>query len=165
VVEVADPTSLDFVFNVTPAEAALIHDGNTVTVTAGDGTGGEGLGQGVVTSVGAAVDSASRAVAVRAQLARAASGRPARIGESVLGRIVTAVHPHAVTVPLEALVPAGDGFRVFVVDSGGVAHARPVAVGARSEAWAEIRAGLTAGETVVTTGAYGIEAGESGRAS
>src|SRR2546425_7965888 len=76
---------------------------------------------------------------------------------SVFGRITTAVGPHAVTVPVAALVPTGgDGFQVFVVDSGGVAHARPVTVGGRSEALAEIVSGLTAGETVVTAGAYGI---------
>ena len=96
---------------------------------------------------------------VRARLQ--SPGRPLRIGESVFGRITTAVRPHAVTVPVAALVPTGEGegFQVFVVDSGGVAHARPVTVGARSEALAEIVAGLTAGETVVTAGAYGIADG------
>src|SRR3989442_1025502 len=84
--------------------------------------------------------------------------RPPRIGEAVFGRIVTGVHPRAVTVPVEALVPGGgDAFQVFVVDSGGIAHARPVTVGARTESLAEILAGLAAGETVVTAGAYGIQ--------
>ena len=105
----------------------------------------------------AAVDSVSRAVTVRARLVRPA--RPLRIGESVSGKIATAVHPRAVTVPAAALVPAGDGFQVFVVDSAGVAHARPVTVGGRSEGLAEILAGLKSGETVVTTGAYGVEDG------
>ena len=73
--------------------------------------------------------------------------------------MVTAVHAGAVTVPVAALVPSGDGFQVFVVDSGGIAHVRAVTVGARSESLAEILTGLTAGETVVTTGAYGIEDG------
>src|SRR5207249_10723888 len=36
-VEVADPSALDIVFNVTPAEAARIHGGDGVTVTAGEG--------------------------------------------------------------------------------------------------------------------------------
>ena len=157
-VEVADPRSLDIVFNVSPSEAAAIRMGDTVRVSAGEGTGGEGLGAGVVTAIGAAVDSVSRAVAVRARVPR--TTRPLRIGEAVSGRIVTAVHPHAVTVPVAALVPGGgDGFQVFVVDSGGVAHTRPVTVGARTEALVEILAGLEAGETVVTTGAYGVADG------
>ncbi|HYS22066.1 MAG TPA: efflux RND transporter periplasmic adaptor subunit, partial [Gemmatimonadales bacterium] len=157
-VEVADPNALDIVFNVSPAEAARIHRGDAVTLTAGEGGGGGGpLGQGEVTGVAAAVDSVTRAVAVRASVSRPA--RTLRIGESVFGRIVTAVHLQAVTVPVEALVPAGDGFQVFVVDSAGIAHARPITVGARSESLAEIVTGLAAGETVVTAGAYGVEDG------
>ena len=157
VVEVADVTALDAVFNVSPVQAAQIHDGDSVRLTAGEAEGGEMVGLGSVTAVGAAVDSSSRAVAARARIGRPA--RPLRIGESVFGRIVTAVHARAVTVPVAALVPSGDGFRVFVVDSGGIAHARAVTVGTRSETLAEILAGLAAGETVVTTGAYGIEDG------
>jgi RND family efflux transporter MFP subunit len=156
-VEVADVAALDVVFNVSPAQAARIHAGDSVGVTAGEGAGGESVGQGSVTAVGAAVDSSSRAVAVRARIGRPA--RPLRIGESLFGRMVTAVHAGAVTVPVAALVPSGDGFQVFVVDSGGIAHVRAVTVGARSESLAEILTGLTAGETVVTTGAYGIEDG------
>ena len=156
-VEVADPGALDIVLDVSPGEAAVIHPGDAVTVTTGEGGGGEALGQGVVTDVAATVDSVSRAVAVRARVVR--PDRPLRIGESVSGRIVTLVHPRAVTVPVAALVPAGDGFQLFVVDSAGVAHARPVTVGGRSEALAEILTGLKAGETVVTTGAYGVEDG------
>ena len=156
-VEVADPSALDIVFTVSPTEAGRIHAGDTVAVTSGEGTGGEALGPGVVTSVAAAVDSASRAVAVRARLTRPT--RALRIGESVFGRIVTGVNPNAVTVPVEALVPEGDGFRVYVVDSAGVAHARTVTVGARSESLVEILSGVAAGETVVTTGAYGVEDG------
>ena len=57
---------------------------------------------------------------------------------------------------LEALVPEGERFRVFVVDSAGIAHAREVTVGGRSETAAEITSGLVGGETVVTYGAYGV---------
>src|SRR5437879_12756944 len=99
-VEVADPAALDIVFNVSPAEAARIHAGDAVTLSTGEGAGAAVLGEGMVTGVAATVDSASRAVAVRASAGR--PGRPLRIGESLLGRIVTAVHPRAVTVPVAA---------------------------------------------------------------
>ncbi len=151
-VEVADPAALDIVFNVSPAEAARIQAGDSVMLSSDEGA----LGSATVTSVGVAVDSASRAVAVRARLRHPAATRPLRLGESVFGRIVTGVHADAITVPLAALVPEGDGFRVYVVDSAGIAHARRVTVGGRSETRAEIVSGLTAGETVVTTGAYGV---------
>ncbi len=160
-VAIADPRALDILLTVSPAEAAQIHEGNPVTVTAGEGEGranGELLGQGTVSGVAATVDSVSRAVVVRARLEH--PGRPLRIGESVFGRITTAVRAHAVTVPVAALVPTGgDGFQVFVVDGASVAHARPVTIGGRSEALAEIVSGLAAGETVVTAGAYGIADG------
>src|SRR2546426_1364302 len=157
-VEVADPAALDIVFNVSPAEAARIHAGDAVTLSTGEGASGEALGQGAVMGVAATVDSISRAVAVRARLVRPSPTRSPRIGEAVFGRIVTGVHPRAVTVPVEALVPGGgDAFQVFVVDSGGIAHARPVTVGARTESLAEILAGLAAGETVVTAGAHRIQ--------
>ncbi len=156
-VAVADPRALDAVFNLAPDAAALIRAGDSVAVTAGEGEQGEALGAGVVTSVGAGVDSASRAVLMRTAIAHPT--RTLRIGESVFGRIVAGVHARAVVIPVGALVPAGDGYQVFVVDSAAVAHARPVTVGARSESLVEIVKGLTAGETVVTTGAYGVEDG------
>ena len=156
-VQVADPTALDVVFNVSPVEAARIHEGDSLALTAGEAAAGDPLGAGVVTTVAAAVDSASRAVPVRARLRR--SARTLRIGESVSGSIVTAVDPRAVTVPVSALVPAAEGVQVFVVDSEGLAHARPVTVGGRTEALAEIVSGLRAGETVVAAGAYGVADG------
>ena len=141
------------------AEAAEIGAGDSVAVTAGETARGAPLGAGVVTGVAAAVDSLSRAVAVRTRVRN--PERSLRIGESLFGRIVTAIEPHAITVPVAALVPAagGEGFQVFVVDSGDVVHVRPVTVGGRSEAVAEIVAGLAAGEVVVTNGAYGIADG------
>ena len=154
-VEVADPMALDIVFNVSPVEAGRIHNQDTVIVTSGEGTSGETLGPGVVTSIGVAVDSASRAVAVRARLT--VPPRALRIGESVVGRIVTGMNPRAVVIPVDALVPEGDGYRVFVVDSAGIAHARAVTVGGRNESLAEILSGVVAGETIVTTGAYGVQ--------
>jgi membrane fusion protein (multidrug efflux system) len=78
---------------------------------------------------------------------------------------VTGVHANSVTIPIEALVPEGEGFRVYVVDSAGIAHARPVTVAARSEDRAEITSGLAAGETVVTAGAYGVTDSVKVRAS
>ncbi len=156
-VEVADPLALDIVLSVSPTDAARIRPGDVVQLAAGDAAHGEGLGPGRVTAVGAAVDTVSRAVALRVRVERPA--RSLRIGESVVGSIATAVHPRAVTIPVAALVPAGDGFQIFVVDSAGVAHVRPVTVGARSDSLAEIVSGLVAGETVVTAGAYGIRDG------
>ena len=154
-VEVADPTALDILLNVTPAMAARIKPGARVAISAGERSAGEPLGEGRVADVAGIVDTASRSVAVRVRAA--ATRRALRIGETVFGRIDVGTRPAAVTVPLEALVPEGEGFKVFVVDSAGIAHARPVVVGGRSDKVAEITVGIAAGERVVTYGAFGVQ--------
>ena len=154
VVEVADPSALDIVLALSPALAARVHAGDSVSLVAGANAGGEALGDGIVQSVAVTLDSATRSVGVRARLDHPA--RALRIGETVFGRIDVAVHADAVSVPIQALVPEGEGYRVYVVDSSGVAHARDVDVGARTETDAEILKGVTAGERVVTYGAYGV---------
>jgi multidrug efflux system membrane fusion protein len=155
IVEVADLNALDIIFNVSPSDAARIAPGASVTLSAGESAKGEPLGVGHITDVGGTVDSATRSVSVRALAPPTA--RSLRIGETIFGQIATAVHPRAIVIPVTALVPDGDGFKVFVVTPGNIARARPVTVGRRTEATAEIVSGLAAGERVVTEGAYGLE--------
>ena len=147
--------AFDVLLSTTPADAARIHTGAAVALVAGQSAGGESLGHGTVVDVGGAVDSATRSVAVRVRVTTVQ--RVLRIGETVFGEIATSVRADAIVVPVDALVPEGDGFKVFVVDAQNVAHERPVTVGARTSRLAEITAGLRAGEKVVTYGAYGVE--------
>ena len=154
-IEVSDPAALDVVFNLSPAAAAPVRVGSALTLWAGETARGDSLAAGTVSGIGAAVDSATRAVEVRAHVSRAS--RPLKLGETVFARIAVGIHPHAVTVPIEALVPEGDGYKVFVVDRAGIAHARAINVGARTETVAEVASGLAGGETVVTYGAFGVE--------
>jgi RND family efflux transporter MFP subunit len=154
-VEVADPSAFDVVLSLGPTEAGGVHQGAPVTLTAGEKTGGEMLGIGSVASVGAAVDSNSRSVSIRVTVTK--PRRPLRLGESVFGEIAAETRPNAVVVPVDALVPDPDGYKVFVVDKQGTALARTVKVGGRTETKAEILEGLTGGETIVTKGAYGVE--------
>ena len=154
-VEVADPSQLDIVFTVTPTEAARVKPNAPVSLSAGQKPGGEPLGSGTIAHVAAAVDSVTRGVPVRARAP--GSKRPLRIGETVFGQIVVGTRPKAIAVPLEALVPEGEGFKVFVVDSASIAHEQEVKVGARTDSTAEVLEGLKAGDRVVTYGAYGVE--------
>ncbi len=153
-VAVADVHALDVVLDLTPGDAALVRPGQRVVFWSGETARGDSLGTGAVRDVGVAVDSATRAVHVRVAVAGAA--RPLKLGEAVFARVGLGTVPLAVTVPVEALVPQGEGFRVFVVDSAGIAHARNVTVGGRTETVAEITSGLAGGERVVTYGAYGV---------
>ncbi|MGA9838516.1 MAG: efflux RND transporter periplasmic adaptor subunit [Gemmatimonadaceae bacterium] len=153
-VEVTDPRALDVMVHVSPSDAAHVQPGQTVAVVAGQSLNGDTLGTGTVADVGAELDSATGTVPVRVIVAR--PKRTLRVGETVMAGIVVGRHDKAIAVPAEALVPEGEGYRVFVVDSSGIAHARPVTTGARTEAYVEILSGLKVGETVVTYGAYGV---------
>ena len=155
IVEISDPSALDVLLSVTPTDAGRVHNGAKVSLSAGQSASGEPLGVGSVVDVAVAVDTATRSVAVRVQAPT--TRRPLRIGETVFGAIVVGSHPSAIVVPLAALVPEGDEFKVFVVDANAIAHEREVKVGARTSTTAEIVEGLKAGERVVTSGAYGVE--------
>jgi RND family efflux transporter MFP subunit len=156
-VEVSDPSAVDIILSVGPTDAATIRSGAKVNLRAGESATGEVVGVGTVMDIGGIVDSGSRSVNIRVRAAT--TRRPLRIGETIYGEITLAMRPSAVTAPLEALVPDEDKFKVFVVDTSGVAHARVVTIGARTDKVAEITSGLRGGETVVTYGAYGLEDG------
>jgi RND family efflux transporter MFP subunit len=156
-VEVADPSAIDVLLSVTPTQAAKLRPGATVNLRSGQSASGEPLGTGTIADVAGTVDTTSRSVEIRVRAPSAR--RPLRIGETVYGEIELATRPNATTVPVAALVPEGEGFKVFVVDSALIAHARLVTVGSRSEATAEITSGLKGGERIVTYGAYGLEDG------
>jgi len=153
-VEVADPRAVDVILGVSSGEASRIHAGATVRLSAGQNAAGEPLGVGHVADVGGTVDTVNRSVSVRVQAPT--TRRPLRIAETVFADIEVAVHPNAIVVPIDALVPDGEELKVFVVDATGVAHERKVVVGGRTEKVAEITSGLSAGERVVTYGAYGL---------
>lgn len=155
-VEVADPSAFDVVLSLGPADAGAIHPGSRVHLTAGEKTGGDPLGDGSVASVGAAVDTTSRSVAVRVTVS--SPKRPLRLGESVYGEIAVETRARAVVVPIEALVPGDEpgSYKVFVVDAKGTAIAHDVKIGGRTAMKVEIVEGLNGGEKVVTQGAFGV---------
>jgi RND family efflux transporter MFP subunit len=153
-VEIADPSVVDIVLALSASDAARVHEGATVRLYGGSAAGGERLGDAIVVDIAGVVDAQTHSVAVRARAGTTRRGL--RIGETFYGEVVLAVRPHALMVPLEALVPEGDGYKVFVVDASGMAEARDVTVGGRHDGTAEIARGLTAGERVVTYGAYGV---------
>ena len=156
VVAVADPSALDLVFGLSVDAAGRVHAGDSLLALAGEQGTGDTLGPGRIQDVGVAVDSMTRTVTARAHLTHGT--RTLRIGETVFARIAVRTTLKAIVIPEVALVPTGEGYRVFVVDSGGIAHARDVIVGGRGGGGglAEITSGLAAGDVVVTTGAYGV---------
>jgi RND family efflux transporter MFP subunit len=154
-VEVADPSAMDAVLTLSPSDAARVKIGDHVELHAGAAASGAAIATGRVADISAAVDSASRGVPARVEIALGSGAL--RIGQTLFGRIAIAEHDHAIAVPLEALVPAGEGFKVFVVDEKGIAESRPVKIGGRTDHAAWITEGLKAGENIVTQGAYGVD--------
>lgn len=155
-VEVADPSALDVVVLLSPDAAARARSGARVAFSTSLASTSV-VAEGTVVGISPAIDSATRQVEVRVSVNT--SARPLRLGESLYATITVGTLAHAVVVPVAALVPVDDGFRVYVVDDSGVAHGRVVRVGTRADSVAEILQGLVAGERVVTVGAFGVEDG------
>jgi RND family efflux transporter MFP subunit len=154
-VEVADPTAIDAMLTLSPTDASRVKIGDEVALHAGAAVSGAAIASGRIADISAAVDTASRGVPARIEITSGASAL--RIGQTLFGRVAIAEHEHVVVVPIEALVPTGEGFKVFVVDEKGMAESRPVKIGARSDHGAWITDGLKAGENIVTQGAYGVD--------
>ncbi len=154
-VEVADPSAVDAPLTLSPADASRAKVGDAVGLYIGSAASGSAIAHGHVDDISAAVDTASRGVTARVEIASGTG--TLRIGQTVFGRIAIAEHDHVIVVPLEALVPTGEGFKVFVVDEKGIAESRPVKIGGRTDHGAWITDGLKVGESVVTQGAYGVD--------
>lgn len=155
-VEVVNPAGLEVLFHLSPAAAATVTVGDAIQLTALHDSIPMDLGRGVIRGISAAVDSTG---AVNARATISLPAHPLKVGETVSGTIVVAVHHNAVVVPISALVPGDTGLVVFTVDAASIAHSTPVTVGGRTETEAEILSGLRGGETIVTEGAYGVTDG------
>lgn len=157
VVDVVDPDRIEVVFRVAPRHAAVLRPAATVRLISGSSGGGDSLGTATIIAVASTVDSTTRNVTVRARPTHTV--RPLRIGEALLGQLDGARLPGSIVIPIEAIVPDGEQFHVFVVDALQIAHRRVIRVRTQNETQAVISDGLRAGETIVTTGAYGVDEG------
>ena len=152
-VEVVDRSSLDLVGAVPAASLALIRPGQPVVVTA------EGFPNGLtgrVHAVPPALDSASHSGQVIIRISN--SGRlPSGLGARGIVRV--GVLRDVLVLPDSALVVVGDSQTVFIVGGDSIARARPVVVLARRAGRVAVQAGVQAGASVVTTGAWGLADG------
>jgi len=116
--------------------------------------------EGTVAFVNPAADAGSRAIRVRAEVPNPTG--ELRAGLFVAGRIVTGARTGVVQVPRGALLAwdlkTGKA-DVFVV-SGDVAKRRTVSTGAAAGDSVEIPSGLSAGDVVVTRGAFNLRDGD-----
>jgi membrane fusion protein (multidrug efflux system) len=73
-------------------------------------------------------------------------------GMFIEARLATNIRPNAVVVPEDALLPMQGATFIWVIKQG-KADRRQVSVGVRTAGWAEIQAGVEAGDSVVVGGA------------
>ncbi len=111
-----------------------------------------------VSFISPALDPGSTTVEVWLRLPNA-DGRY-KVGTAVHAVMRGTVVPNALQVPSAAILPAEEGgTSVLVVAAEGTAHKRAVTLGIRTSEKAQITDGLTAEDTVVTEGGYGLDDG------
>jgi len=83
-----------------------------------------------------------------------------KVGTPVKVSITGVSQPKALKVPASAILTAQDGAKsVMVIGSDGAAHRKPVTLGIIGEEDVQIASGVSAGDMVITTGAYGLDEG------
>ena len=153
-VEVINSATLDLLAQVPAADLARLKVGAVALVlTEGVSNGAPGK----VAALAPALDSLTNAGQAVIRVPNPLS--TLRPGSSATARIVTGARRTALIVPDSALVVVGDSLTVFVVSSDSTAHARAVGVGIRRAGRAEILRGLSPGERVVSSGAFGLSDG------
>ena len=81
------------------------------------------------------------------------SGTPVRV--SITGKTAS----KTLKIPLSAVITGVDGSKSVMVITDGAAHKKPVTLGINDGDDVQVVQGLTAADTVITTGAYGLDDG------
>ena len=152
--EVIDGRVLDLIAEVPAADLARLKPKQAAAVTV------EGLAEsrsGRVEAIAPAVDSLTNAAQVVIRIPNPGGILHAGTGATAL--VTVGRRSDAIVVPDSALVVVGDSLTIFVVEGDSIAHAQSVTVGARRNGRAEILAGLTPGQRIVVSGAFGLADG------
>ena len=138
--------------HVPQSDAILLHKGDKASITV---AGLDKQISGTVALVSPALDPNSTTVEIWVQAANPA--QQLRPGMTAQLSIVAKTVEDAVVVPASALLNAAEGSaQVMVIDSQGTAQTRPVKTGIQNAQEVQITAGLSAGEQVISQGAYGL---------
>jgi HlyD family secretion protein len=155
VLTVMDTSSLLAKVHLTQPQAQQLKVGDPTSITV---PGIENPISGKVTLISPALDPGSTTVEVWVRLSNLDGGlKPGTTVHLLLaGRTVA----NAFVVPAESLVttPAGEK-AVMIVGTDGVAHMKKVSVGIQDNGLVQILSGISAGDQVITEGAYGLDDG------
>jgi HlyD family secretion protein len=155
VITVMDLSSLIAKLHVSQEQAARMKVGDAATAVI---PGRDEPVQGKVSLISPALDPGSTTLEVRVMLPNKDGSLKAggSVHVSVAGRTLSS----ALTVPNEALIAGSDGTTtVMVVGADSVAHKKAVKTGITDGKDTQVVSGLSAGDEVVTGGAYGMDDG------
>ena len=151
IAQVVNADTLDLVAPVPARDLARLHRGDSARVTS------EGVKEPVPARVAAlapAVDSLTNSGNVVVRMPN--RGNVLRPGAGATAVITIGRHSGALVVPDSAIVVQGDSLAVFTIGPDSIAHQRRVRTGIHQDGRTELVEGIEAGQTVVTTGAYGL---------
>lgn len=158
-ITIVDPTRLQFEAAVNESDIAAVKVGQPATLTLDAFP--DALKARVLRVSAAPTPSTTGTVTFPVRLSFAAGSTHPREGMSGAAEIVVKAVANALTVPIQSVITQGSGKIVYVVDANNVVHARSVAVGGSTDTLAQITSGLSAADTVVTTGATAVADGQS----
>ncbi|MBK9249406.1 MAG: efflux RND transporter periplasmic adaptor subunit [Ignavibacteria bacterium] len=146
VVSIIQPDPMKLECSIPEKYASFMKKGNTLTFLT---RGSTKRYNATIYAVDPRIDFSTRTIAVRADVANSKGALTSGsfveielpIGDSHLGLMV----------PTEAIIPDIKGQKVFIVKNG-KAEPRPIVTGVRTENELEIIQGISAGDTVITTG-------------
>jgi RND family efflux transporter MFP subunit len=154
VVTVMDASALIAKLHIAQTQAQQLALGGAAALTV------PGIAQPVpakVSLISPALDPGSTTVEVwlRVENAKGVLKAGTPVHASIQGRTV----PNALTIPAEAVQssPDGAGKFVLVIAPDSTAHKRPVTLGIQNADAVQVLSGLTPSDTVISTGAYGLD--------
>ncbi len=156
VITVMDTSTMIAKVHLTQAQAQQLSVGSDATITV---PGMDEPVEGKVSLVSPALDPGSTTVEVWIRVANAAGKLKA--GTSVHATLKGKTAEKALLIPAEAVQrsPEGAGKIVMVVAPDGTAQKRSVTLGIQTPESTQILSGLKPGDTVITTGGYGLDEG------
>ena len=149
--EIADFSTMWFMFRAYEQDMPWIKTGQTVTVTT-PAIPGKSF-EGKVTFIDPKFDEATRSTKVRVELPNPkVDGRRLLLHRLYADGAVNVDAPAVLTVPRSAVIQTGPEAVVYIDQEGGAYAQTPVKIGHRGDSLVEILSGLNAGDKVVTNG-------------
>ena len=149
--EIADFSTMWFMFRAYEQDMPWIQIGQTVTVTTPAIPGR--TFEGKITFIDPNFDEITRSTNVRVELPNPIeNGRRALLHRLYADGVVKLEAPSVLTIPRSALIQTGPEAVVYVDREGGAYARTVVETGRRGDSLVEISSGLTAGDRVVTNG-------------